>query len=340
MKKENKSVIIWLLTGCFLIFLMVVVGGITRLTSSGLSMTDWHLVTDTFPPLTEAKWQETFEQYKQFPEYQKINIHNDFTLSDYKFIYFWEWFHRFIGRILGFVFIIPFVYFLIKKKINKSTLNKCYILLGMGAFQGFLGWFMVKSGLVDNPDVSHFRLSLHLTFAFITFAYTLWVALDLLYPEKKHFEKSLRNIARFSLAFLLLQIIYGGFVAGLDAGLIHNHWPLMSDGEFFHESILLEKNTWFQRFTEGKSGVQFIHRTLAYIVVGLLALLYFKSKKFTLNKAQSKGITILLLLVFVQFVLGIFTLLYSVPLWLGLAHQISAFFLLSAMTFTLHRLSK
>jgi cytochrome c oxidase assembly protein subunit 15 len=340
MKKENKSVIIWLLSGCFLIFLMVVVGGITRLTSSGLSMTDWHLVTDTFPPLTEAKWQETFERYKQFPEYQKINIHNDFTLSDYKFIYFWEWFHRFIGRILGFVFIIPFVYFLIKKKINKSTLNKCYILLGMGAFQGFLGWFMVKSGLVDNPDVSHFRLSLHLTFAFITFAYTLWVALDLLYPEKKHFEKSLRNIARFSLAFLLLQIIYGGFVAGLDAGLIHNHWPLMSDGEFFHESILLEKNTWFQRFTEGKSGVQFIHRTLAYIVVGLLSLLYFKSKKFTLDKAQSKGITILLLLVFVQFVLGIFTLLYSVPLWLGLAHQISAFFLLSAMTFTLHRLSK
>ncbi len=182
--KNNKSVIIWLLSGCFLVFIMVVVGGITRLTNSGLSMTDWHLVTDTFPPLTEAKWEETFEKYKLFPEYQKINIHNDFTLSDYKFIYFWEWFHRFIGRIIGLVFIIPFIYFLIKKKLNTETLRKCAILLGMGAFQGFLGWFMVKSGLIDAPDVSHFRLSLHLTFAFITFAYTLWVALDLIYPEK------------------------------------------------------------------------------------------------------------------------------------------------------------
>ncbi len=340
MKKENKSIIIWLLSGCFIVFVMVVVGGITRLTNSGLSMTDWHLVTDTFPPLTEAKWQETFEQYKKFPEYQKINIHNNFTLSDYKFIYFWEWFHRLIGRLLGFVFIIPFVYFLIKKRFDKATLNKCYILLGMGAFQGFLGWFMVRSGLINNPDVSHFRLALHLTFAFITFAYTFWVALDLIYPERKKVTKSLRNITRFALAFLLIQIIYGGFVAGLDAGLIHNHWPMMSDGQFFHESILLEKETWFERFTEGKSGVQFVHRTLAYFVVGIIALLYFRSKKFTLDTTQSNGIKALLALVFVQFTLGVFTLLYSVPLLLGLAHQVSAFFLLSAMTFTLHRLSK
>ena len=340
MKNKNKSVIIWLLSGCFLVFVMVVVGGITRLTNSGLSMTDWHLVTDTFPPLTEAKWQETFEQYKKFPEYQKINIHNDFTLSDYKFIYFWEWFHRLIGRVLGFVFIIPFVYFLIKKKIDKSTLNKCFILLGMGALQGFLGWFMVRSGLVDNPDVSHFRLSLHLTFAFITFAYTLWVALDLIYPNKNEVILPLQKIARFALVFLLLQINYGGFVAGLNAGLIHNHWPLMSDGQFFHESIILEKDTWLQRLTEGKSGVQFVHRTLAYFVVGFILLLAFKSHKFDLNKEQKSGINALVILVFLQFTLGVFTLLYSVPLWLGLTHQVVAFFLLTAMTYTLHRLSK
>ncbi len=340
MKKENKSIIIWLLSGCFIVFVMVVVGGITRLTNSGLSMTDWHLVTDTFPPLTEAKWEETFEQYKKFPEYQKINIHNDFTLSDYKFIYFWEWFHRLIGRVLGFVFIIPFVYFLIKKKFDKATLNKCYILLGMGGFQGFLGWFMVRSGLINNPDVSHYRLALHLTFAFITFAYTFWVALDLIYPERKTVIKPLRTITRFALAFLLIQIIYGGFVAGLDAGLVHNHWPMMSDGQFFHESITLEKETWFGRLTEGKSGVQFVHRTLAYFVVGIIALLYFRSKKFTLDTTQYNGIKALLALVFVQFILGVFTLLYSVPILLGLAHQVSAFFLLSAMTFTLHRLSK
>ena len=340
MKKENKSVIIWLLSGCALLFLMVTVGGITRLTNSGLSMTDWHLVTDTFPPLTEAKWQEAFDQYKKFPEYQKINIHNDFQLSDYKFIYFWEWFHRFIGRIIGLVFLLPFFYFLIKKKLDKPTINKCIVLLGMGGFQGFLGWFMVRSGLINNPDVSHFRLALHLTFAFITFAYTFWVALDLIYPDKKKIEKSLRTIARFAIAVLLLQIIYGGFVAGLNAGLIHNHWPLMSDGQFIHDSVFLEQKNLLLSFTEGKSGVQFIHRTLAYFVVGMMVLLYFKSKKFALDNAQKNGVNLLLIIVFLQFALGVFTLLFGVPLWLGLIHQINAFFLLTAMTFTLHRLSK
>lgn len=338
--KENKSVVIWLLSGCLLLFIMVVVGGITRLTNSGLSMTDWHLVTDTFPPLTEEKWSQAFEEYKKFPEYQKINIHNDFQLDDYKFIYFWEWFHRFIGRIIGLVFIVPFIYFLIKKRLSSETLKKCVVLLAMGAFQGFLGWFMVRSGLIDNPDVSHFRLSLHLTFAFITFAYTLWVALDLIYPERSNAIASLQNIARFSLVFLLIQIIYGGFVAGLNAGLIHNHWPLMSDGQFLHESVQLEKDSWLLRLTEGKSGVQFVHRTLAYVVVGLILLLAYKSHKFDLNKNQKSGINALVIIVFIQFTLGVFTLLYSVPLWLGLAHQVVAFFLLTAMTFTLHRLSK
>ena len=340
MKNKNKAVIVWLLSGCLLLFIMVVVGGITRLTNSGLSMTDWHLVTDTFPPLTEEKWSQAFEEYKKFPEYQKINVHNDFQLDDYKFIYFWEWFHRFIGRIIGLVFLIPFVYFLIKKRLSSETIKKCVVLLGMGAFQGFLGWFMVRSGLIDNPDVSHFRLSLHLTFAFITFAYTQWVALDLIYPERKNAIVSLQNIARFSLTFLLIQIVYGGFVAGLNAGLIHNHWPMMSDGQFLHESVLLEKDSWLLRITEGKSGVQFVHRTLAYIVVGFILLLAFKSHKFDLNKDQKSGINTLVIIVILQFALGVFTLLYSVPLWLGLIHQIMAFFLLATMTYTLHRLSK
>lgn len=337
---NNKSVIYWLLSGCFLVFVMVVVGGITRLTNSGLSMTDWHLVTDTFPPLTEAAWQQAFDAYKQFPEYKLINIHNNFQLSDYKFIYFWEWFHRFIGRILGFVFIIPFVYFLVKKKLDNETLKKCGILLGMGAFQGFLGWFMVASGLKDMPDVSHFRLSLHLTFAFITFAYTLWVALDLIYPNKKLVILPLRKVARITLFFILLQIIYGGFVAGLDAGFIHNHWPMMSDGQFFHDSITLEKDSWLLRFTEGKSGVQFVHRTMAYVVVGLILFLFLISKKYTLSNEQKNGLNALLIAVFLQFTLGVLTLLYSVPLWLGVTHQAMAFFLLASITYTLHRLSK
>ena len=337
---QNKSVIYWLLSGCVLLFIMVTVGGITRLTNSGLSMTDWHLVTDTFPPLTDEKWLVAFEEYKKFPEYQKINIHNDFQLSDYKFIYFWEWFHRFIGRIIGLVFIVPFVYFLIKKKLTPETIKKCFILLGMGAFQGFLGWFMVKSGLIDNPDVSHFRLSLHLTFAFITFAYTLWVALDIIYPTKNEVILPLRKIARIALVFLIIQIIYGGFVAGLNAGLIHNHWPLMSEGQFLHESVILEKDSWLLRLTEGKSGVQFVHRTMAYVVVGLILFLYYKSKKFTLSNPQKNGVNLLLIIVFLQFLLGVFTLLFSVPLWLGLTHQIMAFILLATMTYTFHRFSK
>lgn len=340
MKNKNKAVIIWLLSGCILLFIMVVVGGITRLTNSGLSMTDWHLVTDTFPPLNEGKWSQAFEEYKKFPEYQKINIHNDFTLSDYKFIYFWEWFHRFIGRIIGLVFIIPFVYFLIKKQLSSETLKKCVVLLGMGAFQGFLGWFMVRSGLIDNPDVSHYRLALHLTFAFITFAYTLWVALDLIYPNKLKPILPLQKLARISLVLLVIQIIYGGFVAGLNAGLIHNYWPLMSDGQFLHESVILEKDSWFLRLTEGKSGVQFAHRTLAYVVVGVMFILFYYSKKFTLTSQQKNGLNAMVTIVFLQFTLGVFTLLYSVPLWLGLAHQVFAFFLLTSMIYTLHRLSK
>jgi cytochrome c oxidase assembly protein subunit 15 len=338
--KTNKSVIYWLLSGCVLLFIMVTVGGITRLTNSGLSMTDWHLINDTFPPMSEEKWVEAFEEYKKFPEYQKVNQYKYFQLEDYKFIFFWEWFHRFIGRIIGVVFIIPFVYFLIKKKLDKETIKKCVILLAMGAFQGFLGWFMVASGLKDMPDVSHFRLAIHLTFAFITFAYTLWVALDLIYPERKLPILELRKIARIALIILIIQIIYGGFVAGLNAGLIHNHWPLMSDGQFFHESIKLEQSNLLLSFIEGKSGVQFIHRTFAYVVVGIIVFLFINSRKFVLDKTQDNGVKTLLVFVFIQFILGIFTLLFYVPLWLGLAHQIMAFFLLTAMTFTLHRFTK
>jgi cytochrome c oxidase assembly protein subunit 15 len=338
--KTNKPVIIWLLSGCVLLFFMVMVGGITRLTNSGLSMTDWHLVTDTFPPTSDQAWNEAFEEYKKFPEYQKINIHNDFTLDDYKFIYFWEWFHRFIGRIIGIVFIIPFVYFLIKKKLDSETIKKCIILLFMGGFQGFLGWFMVKSGLIDNPDVSHYRLALHLTFAFITFAYTLWVALDLIYPYRNEVILPLRKLARIAMVVLIIQIIYGGFVAGLNAGLIHNHWPLMSEGKLIHETVWMEQPTLVKNLSEGKSGVQFVHRTLAYVVIGLMVLLYVQSRKFTLTNLQSKGVKTLVFFVFFQFILGIFTLLFHVPLWLGLAHQLMAFLLLSAMTFTLHRFSK
>lgn len=337
-KKDNKKVIYWLLTGCFLIFVMVVVGGITRLTHSGLSISNYKLISGTLPPMNEAEWQEAFDLYKQYPEYQKLNTH--FTLEDFKDIYFWEWLHRFIGRMIGLVFLIPFLYFLITKQLSKPTIKKAIILLGLGAFQGFLGWYMVKSGLVDNPDVSHYRLAAHLITAFITFAYTFWVALDLMFPDKKQIDRKFRNLMRWGMFVLLVQIIYGAFVAGLDAGFIHNHWPLMSEGKFMHETVYLEQNPLYKNFIEGKSGVQFVHRMLAYVVVFMVFIIWLKAKKRDLTNHQSSGINALLIIVFLQFLLGVLTIIHQVPVWLGVAHQIGAFFLLTAMTFTLHRFSK
>ncbi|WP_242120413.1 COX15/CtaA family protein [Aestuariivivens sediminicola] len=338
MKKDNKIVMYWLLTGCALIFIMVIVGGITRLTHSGLSISNYKLISGTIPPLNDTEWQAAFELYKRYPEYQKLNYH--FTLEDFKEIYFWEWLHRVIGRLIGLVFFIPFLYFLIKRQLTTSTLKKALILLMLGAFQGFLGWYMVKSGLVDRPDVSHYRLAAHLTTAFITFAYTFWVALDLIYPEKNQIQKGFRNLIRWGLAILMLQIIYGAFVAGLDAGFIHNHWPMMSEGKFMHETVYIEQEPWYKNFIEGKSGVQFVHRILAYVVVFLVLLIWMKSKKLKLNRLQSNGIQALLILVGIQFILGVLTILMQVPVWLGVAHQAGAFLLLSAMIFTLHRFSK
>jgi cytochrome c oxidase assembly protein subunit 15 len=336
--KDNKKVVFWLLTGCTLIFIMVVVGGITRLTHSGLSISNYKLISGTLPPMNELQWQDAFDLYKQYPEYQKIN--QDFTLQDFKDIYFWEWLHRFIGRFLGVVFIIPFLYFLIKKQLTKATINKSILLLVLGGFQGFLGWYMVKSGLVDRPDVSHYRLALHLTTAFITFSFALWIALDIKFPQKKEINKSLRNLIRWVFGLLILQIIWGAFVAGLDAGFIHNTWPLMNDGKLIHESVYIEQSPVWKNFVEGKSGVQFIHRYLAYFVLGLIVYIWFKARKLVLTSFQLRSLNVLLFIVLLQFILGVFTLLYQVPVLLGVFHQVIAFFLLAAMTVMLHRFSK
>ena len=336
--KDNKKVIYWLLTGCTLIFIMVIVGGITRLTHSGLSISNYKLISGTIPPTNALQWNEAFDLYKQYPEYQKLNY--NMTIDEFKDIYFWEWIHRVIGRFIGLVFVIPFVYFLLRKQLKKSTIKKCLILLAMGGFQGFLGWFMVKSGLVDKPDVSHYRLAMHLTTAFLTFAYTFWVALDLIFPLKKEINTRFRNLIRVGLIILVIQIIWGAFVAGLDAGWIHNHWPLMNDGELIHQSVTAEQEPLWRNFIEGKSGVQFVHRYLAYIVVGIIGFIWFKARKNKTTMLQQKGINLLLILVGVQFVLGVLTLVLFVPVWLGVLHQITAFILLATMTFTLHRYSK
>ncbi len=338
MKKGNKTVIYWLLTGCTLIFIMVIVGGITRLTHSGLSISNYKLISGTIPPMNALEWNDAFDLYKQYPEYQKLNNH--INLEEFKDIYFWEWIHRVIGRFIGLVFIIPFIYFLIRKQLSKSTIKKAAILLLMGGFQGFLGWYMVKSGLVERPDVSHYRLAAHLTTAFLTFAYTFWVALDLIFPDKKVVEKKFRNFIRIALVVLIIQIIYGAFVAGLDAGWIHNHWPFMNEGKLIHETVYIEQNPTYLNFIEGKSGVQFVHRTLAYVVVIFILSIWYKAKRMQLSSLQVKGVNSLLVMVGVQFLLGVLALIFAVPVWLGVLHQVGAFILLSAMVFTLHRFSK
>jgi cytochrome c oxidase assembly protein subunit 15 len=333
---KYKPVIIWLLSGCLLIFLMVIIGGITRLTNSGLSMVDWKLIMGAIPPIGDEAWQKTFEQYQQFPEYQMVNYH--FTLEEFKSIFFWEYFHRLLGRLIGLVFIVPFVYFLLKKKLSKKLTIQCLIILGMGALQGAIGWWMVKSGLVKDPDVSHFRLAIHLITAFLTFAYTFWVALNLIYPNNHSNYSGLRKVIYLLFGITILQIIYGAFVAGLNAGFVINTWPKMGD-EWISDSVFAIEPLWLS-LVEGLAGVQFVHRYLAYVVVVVIGYIWFKARRMGLTAIQKQGVNILLVAVLFQFTLGVFTLLFAVPVWLGVAHQLGAFLLLTAIVFVMNAFKK
>lgn len=335
--QQNKPIIVWLLTGCLLIFLMVIIGGITRLTNSGLSMVDWNPIMGFIPPLNEVDWNVAFEKYKLYPEYQLVNSH--FTLEEFKSIFFWEYFHRLIGRLIGVVFLIPFIYFLIKKMLSKKLLIQSLVLFGMGGLQGVIGWWMVKSGLVKDPDVSHIRLAIHLITAFLTFTYTFWVALGLMYEDKKTLDfKTLRVILYFIFGVTVLQIIYGAFVAGLNAGFVMNTFPKMGD-QWISDSVTALSPTWLN-FVEGIGGVQFIHRYLAYLVVGLIVYFVVRSRKYELSVRQKNSTNILLYAVLFQFLLGVFTLILSVPVWLGVLHQLGAFLLLTAIVFSMHAYKK
>lgn len=335
--QQNKSVVIWLLTGCLLIFLMVIIGGITRLTHSGLSMVDWNPIMGFIPPLNEADWNVAFEKYKLYPEYQLVNSH--FTLEEFKSIFFWEYLHRVIGRVIGLVFIIPFIYFLIRKRLSKKVIFQSLILLAMGGLQGFIGWWMVKSGLVKDHDVSHYRLATHLITAFLTFAYTFWVALGLIYEDKKTLDfKALRVTLYFIFGATVIQIIYGAFVAGLNAGFVMNTFPKMGD-QWINDSVTALTPFW-TNFVEGIGGVQFVHRYLAYVVVSLILYFAIACRKYELSIRQKIATKTMLYAVGVQFLLGIFTLLYAVPVWLGVVHQVGAFLLLASVVYALHSFKK
>ena len=329
--KENKAVILWLLSGCLLILLMVIIGGITRLTHSGLSMVNWNLFMGAIPPLNDLQWQETFELYKQSPEFKKINF--NYTLSDFKSIFFWEYLHRLIGRFLGLVFIIPFIYFLIKKRLSKKLILQSIVLFCLGALQGAIGWWMVKSGLVERPDVSHYRLAVHLVTAFLTCSFTFWVALPLIITEKLKGNPTFLKYTKILFYLVLIQIIYGAFVAGLNAGIGFNSWPKM--GEKWIADAVYQLEPFWKNLIESPYGIQFIHRTLALIIVAFVLYIWFYSKKENISSLQQKSLNILLGVVIIQTLLGIFTLILFVPISLALTHQIVAFLLLMSVVFSL-----
>ncbi|MBA9078779.1 COX15/CtaA family protein [Rufibacter quisquiliarum] len=329
-----KGVVLWLLTGAFLILLMVIIGGITRLTNSGLSMVEWNVISGTIPPLSEAEWQVVFQKYQQFPEYQKINFSMD--LQAFKQIFWWEYLHRLLGRVIGVVFFVPFLLFLGRGYLKGWLLRRVLLILVLGMAQGAMGWLMVKSGLEDNPHVSHFRLAAHLCLALALIGTILWTVADLTAAPSatpKHLP-TLRKGSKVVLIAVLGQIILGAFVAGLKAGLYYNTFPLMN-GEFFPR-LLQETLTW-GNFLENGSFVQFLHRWVALVVVVLVLRLWLKSRLAGLPSGTMGLVHLLLALTGVQVALGIVTLLYQVPVALGVLHQLVAVLLFSVALLLVYR---
>ena len=325
MKTTQKRIIRnWLYSGLLLIALMVIIGGITRLTHSGLSIVEWKLIGGAIPPLNDVQWQETFEKYQQFPEYQKIN--KAMQLSEFKLIFFWEYLHRLLGRLIGLVFIIPFVIFWIKNWLNPKQKKQLLILLGLGALQGFLGWFMVKSGLVDVPAVSHFRLAIHLVTAFGLMCYIYWLILSFTEVEKSA-NRIINKLSQYLIIALLIQIIYGAFVAGLKAGYL-----LPANGSVF-ESVFgysFRNSSDFNLLNNG-FDIQAFHRLFAWVVFAITLIIFNKTRKTALAKVGA----LVLGLTMVQIILGISTLLLSVQIHTAITHQfIAIILLLSAVKLT------
>jgi heme a synthase len=321
---QPQAIARWLLVICALVMAMVVVGGVTRLTESGLSMTTWepHRV---LPPLDEAGWQAEFDLYRQSPEYLKIN--KGMSLAQYKNIFWWEFGHRQLGRVIGLVYALPLLWFWLRRQIPAGYKGRLLLLLGMGGMQAVIGWWMVASGLVDRPDVSHYRLTVHLLMALSIFALSLWTALSLFGRG----GAPARVLKPWTLALagaLALQLILGGFVAGLNAGFASNHWPLMQPGQFLPALS--------QSLLDDPAGVQFLHRLSAYLVVLLTFVCAIKAAK--VSDAVLDGVSkLLVLLVLAQTTLGIATIVTGVPVWLAAVHQFGAVIFLGAFTVFAHR---
>ena len=309
--RQNKIISLWLYSGLFLVIAMVLIGGITRLTHSGLSIVEWKLISGAIPPLNETEWQDTFTKYQQFPEYQKINT--DMSLTEFKSIFFWEYLHRLLGRLIGVVFIVPFLLFWKKNWLDSKLKKQLIFLLLLGSLQGFLGWVMVKSGLVDVPAVSHFRLAIHLITAFTLIIYIYW--LILVTGEKEKFpNKKINKLTKGFVLLLLLQIIYGAFTAGLKAGYL-----LPTEKDIFESLFTNFAPVSLQNLDviNNPYNIQLLHRMIAWLVFFLSIFIWQKARHTKLQKAS----LLLLLTISLQIVLGIITLLFGVPIFFALAHQ-------------------
>jgi cytochrome c oxidase assembly protein subunit 15 len=318
-----STVRLWLYAMAFLVFCMVIVGGATRLTDSGLSITEWRPLLGAIPPLNEADWQAAFEKYKLIPEYQIQN--RGMPLSEFKFIYWWEWAHRFLGRFIGVAFALPLIFFTLTRRIDRTVWPRLLALFILGGLQGALGWYMVASGLVDRVDVSQYRLAAHLTLAAVIFAAIIWVAMGMGRTRKP--ASSYNDwFAVFLVALILLQIAAGGFVAGLDAGQGYATWPRM-DGQWIPSGLWAMAPGWKNAF-ENAMTVQFNHRVLAYILLLAAAVHAWQCRTWPA--------TILACAVFAQALLGILTLLLHVPLAAALIHQGGAMIVLALALWNIH----
>ena len=330
----KKELSVWLAACLFMIFLIVIVGGSVRLTQSGLSMVDWKPITGILPPLNESEWFEEFQKYKSFPEYQKMD--QKINLDEYKYIYWWEYIHRALGRALGLIFLIPFIIFLFQGKISKNLGVKLFFMFFLGALQGLVGWLMVKSGLSGDPHVSHYRLALHLSLAYFIFCYILWIALGLNHPKKNTLTEKQKLPFHGNLWLIVLlgvQIVYGAFVAGLKAGYIYNTFPLMGSSFFPERFFYLEPAG--RNFFDNPGVVQFIHRVLGYILFVLGALFTYYVNRYHSELKRPTNIAFSLLIL--QVLLGIFTIIFAVPIWLGVMHQANSLLLLAYYVACLHR---
>ncbi len=347
--KKRRAVGIWLMIGVGMIMIQIVLGGITRLTESGLSITRWEVVTGTLPPMTEEAWQEEFEAYKASPQYQKVN--KGMSLEEFQKIFFWEWFHRLWGRLLGFVFLIPFVYFLVKSYLTKSLIRKAGIAFLLGGTVGIFGWLMVASGLQDRPMVSPYRLAVHLLLAILTISYLYRVGLQLLLPKERKLKaaerKSILRAAYFLGALLLLQIFFGALVSGMRAAPFYPTWPDMN-GSYLPEVLLQAKNYTLQNLLHfdqnafAPAFVQFLHRNLAYLILIVAVYFYRRFRQLDKDKTDQLILAVFTYLLLLQVILGILTLLSSIghpPVALGVIHQGVAILTLLSLLTLIYRLA-